>query len=70
MLSKLSSKSSISICIRFISTVEALNEIYFSFNREVTHFDARIRNSIASGMKLKTFRYYMIASKKKHTNYS
>ena len=52
MLSKFSSKSSMSICIHFISRVEALNEIYFFFSRKVTHFDAHIRNSTASGMKL------------------
>ena len=60
MLSKLSYKSSIHICIHFTSKVEALNEIYFFFNREVTRFNARIRNSIASGMKLQTLRYMII----------
>ena len=44
MLSKFSSKSSICIYIHFTSRVEALNKIYFFFIREVTHFDARIRN--------------------------
>ena len=59
MLSKLSSKSSIRIRILFksASRVEALNEIYFFFSREVTHFDARIRNSTASEIKLLTLRY-------------
>ena len=47
MLSKLSSKSSIRACIHFTSRVKALNEIYFFFSREVTHFDARIHNSTA-----------------------
>ena len=60
MLSKLSSESSIRICIHFTSRVEALNKIYFFFSREVTHFDARIRNSAASGMKLQTLRYMII----------
>ena len=57
MLSKLSSKSSIRI--HFTSRVEALNEIYFFFSREVIHFDARIRNSTASKMKLQTLTHQL-----------
>ena len=61
MLSKLivSFKFSIRICIHFTSRIEALNEIYLFFSREVTHSDSRIRNSTApaSGMKLQTLRY-------------
>ena len=60
MLSKVSYKSCIRICIHFTSRVEALNEIYFFFNREATHFDAHIRNSTASRMKLQMLRYMII----------
>ena len=60
MLSKLSSKFFIHIGIHFTSRVEALNEIYFFFSRKFTHFDARIRNSTASGMKLQMLRYMVI----------
>ena len=58
--SKLSSESSIRVCIHFTSRVEALNEIYFFVSREVTHFDARIRNSTAFEIKLPTLRYMTI----------
>ena len=58
MMSTLSFKSAIRVCIHLTSKVESLNEIYFCFSREVTHFDARIRNSTASGIKLQTLKVY------------
>ena len=60
MQSELRFKSSTRICIPFTSRVEVLNGTYFFLSRAVTHFDARIRNSTASVMKLQTLRYMII----------